>query len=53
MDEFTPAYRMNENANGTGIALYVRSVIPSRLILLKNYDKDIEYFLVEINLRRK
>ena len=50
MDGFTPAYRMNKNANGNGTALYVRSVIPSKLILFKNHDKDFEYFFVEINL---
>ena len=43
MDGFTPPYRMDENKIGGSIALYVREYIPSRQILFKNDDKDIEY----------
>ena len=45
MDGFTPPYRMAKNTNGCGIALYVRENAPSRQILFKNDDKDIEHFL--------
>ena len=50
---FTPPYRMHRNANGGGIALYIREDIPSRQISFKNADKYIEHFFVEINFRKK
>ena len=53
MDGVTPLYRMDRNANGGGIALYVREDIPSRQIFFKNDDNDTEHFFVEINLRKK
>ena len=44
---------MDRSTKGGGIALYVREDIPSRQISLKNNDKDIEHFFIEINLRKK
>ena len=44
---------MDRNTNGSGVALYVREDTPSKQILFKNDDKDIEYFFVKINLRKK
>ena len=45
IDEFTPPYRMDRNANGGSIALYVREGIPSKQISFKNDDKDIDSLL--------
>ena len=43
MDGFTPPYRMDRNTNGGCIALYVTKDIPSRQILFKSDDKDVEH----------
>ena len=53
MDGFTPPYRMDRNTNGGGIALYIREDIPSRQILFKTDDKDIEHFLLKSTPTRK
>ena len=45
-----PPYRLDRNANGNGILLYVREDIPSKLL---NSDLSIEGFVVEIRLRKK
>ena len=49
---FCDPYRFDLNRNGGGIMLYIREVIPSRLIE-KKLRNNSEYFLVEINLRKK
>ena len=43
-------YRLDRNANGGGILLYIREDIPSKLL---NTDLSIEGFFVEIRLRKK
>ena len=45
-------YRFDCNRNGGGIMLYIREDIASRLIERKVRNK-VEYFFVEINLRKK
>ena len=43
-------YRLDRNANGGGILLYIWEDIPSRLL---NFDMSIESFYIEINIRKK
>ena len=43
-------YRLDRNANGGGILLYIREDIPSTLL---NFDMSIESVYVEINIRKK
>ena len=43
-------YRLDRNANGGGILLYIREDIPSTLL---NSDMSIESFSIEINIRKK
>ena len=43
-------YRLDRNAKGGGILLYIREDIPSTLL---NSDMSIESFSVEINIRKK
>ena len=52
-EERSNHYRIDRNTNGDGIALYVREDAPSRQILFKSDDKDIEHFFVEISLLKK
>ena len=49
---FCDPYRFDRNRNGGGIMFYIREDIPSRLIE-KKLQNNIEYFFVEINLRKK
>ena len=44
-------FRLDRNAHGGGILLYVREDIPSKLLLVE--ENPIEGFFVEINLRNK
>ena len=43
-------YRLDRNANGGGILLYIWEDIPSRLL---NFDMSIESFYIEIKIRKK
>ena len=43
-------YRLDRNANGGGILLYIREDIPSTL---PNFDMSIESVNIEINIRKK
>ena len=49
---FSNPCRIDRNRNGGGIMLYIREDMPSRLIE-KKLRNNIEYFFVEINLRKK
>ena len=49
---FCMRYRFDRNRNVGGIMLYIREDIPSRLIERK-VRNNVEYFFVEINLRKK
>ena len=42
-------YRLNRNAHGGGILLYIREDIPSTLL---NTDMSIESFYIEMNVRK-
>ena len=45
-------YRFDRNRNGGGIMLHIREDIPLRLTERK-VRNNVEYFFVEINLRKK
>ena len=53
IDGFSPPYRLDRNADGGGIMLYVREDIPSKLLSNNDIDSEIENIFVEINLRSK
>ena len=48
---YSNLFRLDGNAHGGGILLYVRENIPSKLLLVEK--NLIEGFFVEINLRNK
>ena len=51
IEGFGVPYRVDRNANGGGIMLFVRDDIPSKLLSVEN--SPTEAFFVEINLRKK
>ena len=53
MKSYSKLYRLDRNSKGGGIILYVREVIPSKLINSSCIVHDKEYFFVEINLRKQ
>ena len=53
IDGFTPTYKLDRNANGGSIMLYVRQDIQSQLLSSNEQDSEIENIFVEINLRSK
>ena len=53
IDGFTSPYRLDRNANGGCIMLYVREDIPFKLLSNNDQDSKIENIFVEINLRSK
>ena len=53
IDGFSPPYRLDRNADGGGIMLYVREDIPSKPLSNNDIDSEIENIFVEINLRSK
>ena len=50
LEYYATLYRLDRNANGGGILLYIREDIPSKLL---NTDLSVEGFVVEIRLRKK
>ena len=50
LEGYATISRLDRNANGGGILLYIRKDIPSKLL---NTDLSIEGFFVEIRLRKK
>ena len=51
IEGFDVPYRVDRNANGGGIMLFVRENIPSKLLSVEN--SPTEAFFVEINLKKK
>ena len=51
IEGFGVPYRVDRNANGGGIMLFVREDIPSKLLFVEN--SPTEAFFVEINLRKE
>ena len=50
LDSYIVPSRFDRSGNGSGILLYIRKDIPSKLLSM---NKNIEGFFVEINLRKK
>ena len=50
---FSSRYRLDANAHGGGILLYVREDIPSKLLKGTEFKGNLEAMFVEINLRKK
>ena len=53
IDGFSPPYRLDRNADGGGIMLYVREDIPSKPLSNNDIDSEIKNLFVEINLPSK
>ena len=53
MDSYSKPHRLDRSSKGEGIMLYVREETPSKLIQPVCHKLDKEYFLLEINLKRK
>ena len=50
---FNSPYRLDRNAYGGGILLYVREDIPSKLLKGTEFEGNLEAVFVKINLRKK
>ena len=50
---FSCPYRLDRNAHGGGILLYVREDIPLKLLKGTEFKGNLEAMFVEINLRKK
>ena len=53
LKSYSKPYRLHRNSKGGGIILYVREGIPLKLINSSCIDHGKEYFLIELNLRKK
>ena len=53
IEGFSTPFRLDRNAHGGGILLYVRADIPAKLIRSTKFEKHIEALFIEINLRKK
>ena len=53
IEGFSTPFRLDRNAHGSGILLYVREDIPTKLIKSTKFEKHIENLFIEINLRKK
>ena len=53
LKSYSKPYRLDRNSKGGGIILYVREDIPSKLINSSCIDRDKEYFLVELKIRKQ
>ena len=51
--QFYMSHKLDRNSKGGGIILYVREDIPSKLVNSSCTNHDIEYFLLELNLRKQ
>ena len=49
INEFSSPYRLDRNAHGGGILLYVRKDIPSKLLKSTEFKGNLEVMFVEIN----
>ena len=52
-ERFATPFRLDRNANGGGLLVYVRSDIPAHRLNSFNFSNDIECISFEINLRKK
>ena len=51
IDGYRTPYRLDRNANGGGILLYIREDIPSNILSKHTFSEDIEGIFIEVNLR--
>ena len=49
---YSKPFRLDRNANGGGVMVYVREDIPSKLLNKHKFNPDIEGMFIEINLRK-
>ena len=52
IDGYSMPYRLDRNRNGGGVIIYVREVIPSKILGKHLFPNDIEGIFVEINFRK-
>ena len=50
--EYSVPFRLDCTGNGGGIMLYVKEHIPCRMLSKFTFEKEIEAFVIEINLRK-
>ena len=50
--EYSVPFRLDRTENGGGIMLYVKEHIPCRMLSKFTFEKEIEAFAIEINLRK-
>ena len=48
----TPPHRLDRNANGGGLLLYVREDIPSKKTDNVDFDTGLQAMFIEINIRK-
>ena len=48
---YSVSCRLDRTGNGGGIMLYVKKHIPCRILSKFNFEKAIEAFVIEINLK--
>ena len=53
IDGFSSPFRLDRNQKGSGILIYVRRDIPSKLLTKHSFPNDIEGLFVEINFRKR
>ena len=49
---YSVPFRLDRTGNGGGIMLYVKEHIPCRMLSKFTFEKEIEVFAIEINLRK-
>ena len=52
VDGFSEPFRIDRNRSGGGVMIYVRDVIPSKLLTKHFFPNDIEGLFVELNFRK-
>ena len=52
VDGFFEPFRIDRNRSGGGVMIYVRDVIPSKLLTKHFFPNDIEGLFVELNFRK-
>ena len=50
IDGYSILFRLGRNRNGSGVIIYVREDIPSKILRKHIFPNDIEGIFVEINL---
>ena len=53
IEGYSKPYRLDRARNGGGLILFIREGLPSKLLSSKFNSRNKEYFLVEINLRKR